>query len=144
METTELNRRYQGKRINCIRLQVAQAGTFTVSVANRDRLDSIFNIQTIMLKDPSKEPQVYHLPQTIHLQKNQVLVFANPTDQGRFYYSSYVGDISFADYVGHPYETVRITPGPKTLNIDAGYYCEDGENCDTLAIETKKIKPKII
>ena len=144
METTELNRRYQGKRINCIRLQVAKAGTFTVSVANRDRLDSIFNIQTIMLKDPSKEPQVYHLPQTIHLQKNQVLVFANPTDQARFYYSSYVGDISFADYVGHPDQTVRITPGPKTLNIDAGYYCEDGENCDTLAIETKKIKPKII
>jgi hypothetical protein len=134
METTELNRRYQGKRINCIRLQVAQAGTFTISVANRDRLDSIFNIQTIMLKDPSKEPQVYHLPQTIHLQKNQVLVFANPTDQGRFYYSSYVGDISFADYVGHPSQTVRITAGPKTLNIDAGYYCEDGENCDTLAI----------
>ena len=133
-ESTELNRRYQGKRINCIRLQVAQAGTFTVSVANRDRLDSIFNIQTIMLKDPSKEPQVYHLPQTIHLQKNQVLVFANPTDQARFYYSSYVGDISFADYVGHPDQTVRITEGPKTLNIDAGYYCEDGENCDTLAI----------
>ena len=133
METTELNRLYQGKRINCIRLQVARAGTFTVSVANRDRLDSIFNIQTIMLKDPSKEPQIYHLPQTIHLQTNQVLVFSSPTDQGKFYYT-HNGDITFADYVGHPDMKVRIADGPKTLNIDAGYYCEDGDNCDTTAI----------
>ena len=141
METTELNRRYQGKRINCIRLQVAQAGTFTVSVANRDRLDSIFNIQTIMLKDPSKEPQVYHLPQTIHLQKNQVLVFANPTDQGRFYYSAYIENITFYGLIGQ--KGVDIARD-RTLHIDAGYYCEDGENCDTLAIETKKMQPKII
>ena len=133
METTELNRLYQGKRINCIRLQVARAGTFTVSVANRDRLDSIFNIQTIMLKDPSKEPQIYHLPQTIHLQTNQVLVFSSPTDQGKFYYT-HNGDITFADYVGHPDMKVRIADGPKTLNIDAGYYCEDRDNCDTTAI----------
>ena len=130
-QSTELNRRYQGKRINCIRLQVAQAGTFTVSVANRDRLDSIFNIQTIMLKDPSKEPQVYHLPQTIHLQKNQVLVFANPTDQGRFYYSAYIENISFYGLIGQ--KGVDIARD-RTLHIDAGYYCEDGENCDTLAI----------
>ena len=133
METTELNRLYQGKRINCIRLQVARAGTFTVSVANRDRLDSIFNIQTIMLKNPSKEPQVYHLPQTIHLQTNQVLVFSSPTDQGKFYYT-HNGDITFADYVGHPDMKVRIADGPKTLNIDAGYYCEDRDNCETTAI----------
>jgi hypothetical protein len=131
-QSTELNRCYQGKRINCIRLQVAKEGTFTVSVADRDRLDSLFNQQTIMLKDPSKEPQVYHLPQTIHLQKNQVLVFAQPTDDGKFYYTDYIGDITFYAQIGQ--KEVDISNARKTLHIDAGYYCEDGENCDTLAI----------
>jgi hypothetical protein len=46
--------------------------------------------------------------------------------------------------VGRADKTARISETRKTLHIDAGYYCEDGENCDTLAIETKKIKPKII
>jgi hypothetical protein len=131
-QSTELNRCYQGKRINCIRLQVAKEGSFTVSVADRDGLDSLFNQQTIMLKNPSKEPQVYHLPQTIHLQKNQVLVFAQPTDDGKFYYTDYIGDITFYAQIGQ--KEVDISNARKTLHIDAGYYCEDGENCDTTAI----------
>ena len=60
-------------------------------------------------------------------------MFSCPTDDGKFYYS-HTGDITYYDWVGRADKTARINKTRKTLHIDAGYYCEDGENCDTLAI----------
>ena len=132
-ETTELNRRYVGKRINCIRLRVAREGSFRVSVVNRDDLNTIIHQQVVTLKYlPSKSVQTIILPKTIHLQENQVLVFADPQDTGSFYWSNGEsetnGEVNFRA-IGPGSD---FTPLVKTLRIDAGYHCNK-EVCDTLA-----------
>lgn len=131
-EGTELNRHYAGKRINCIRLRVAKTGAFTVAVVDRDNLNTILNPQTITLNYlDSKEAQTFILPQTIHLQENQVLVFGQPTDQGSYYYQS--GTPLLGYYYDIKKNAAYARPSQvKSLQIDAGYHCNK-DICDTIA-----------
>jgi hypothetical protein len=84
-EDQELNRRYQNKRINCIRLRVAKAGTFTIGVVDRNDLNTILHSHVVTLNNvPFGDVQTIVLPETIHLQANQVLFFGARTDTGKF------------------------------------------------------------
>jgi hypothetical protein len=72
------------------------------------------------------------LPETIHLQANQVLFFGARTDTGKFCFFAGSGTDYLIEGIGNKADYVSPGSGYNSLQIDAGYHCNE-EVCDTLA-----------
>ncbi len=111
-----------GKPVNRIRLNVAQAGSFTIGKTDGTTYTVI---DTLQLVNPTAQPasaatlQIYPI-KPVMLGANEHIVFGQPTDLGAFWHSGNAAGITYINSVGPNDADGKITIA-SNLAIDIGY-----------------------
>jgi lysophospholipase L1-like esterase len=118
-----VNNAYADQPINVLRMAVAQAGTFTYGKVSSTTYETL---GTIELVNPSKELQIYEIPE-VTLTTGEKMWFQASGDTGLFYYQASTSEVG--DFLANiKSSTSTGSANDKNLSVDIGYFTEDDFN----------------